>query len=762
MFSCIFEFMNLLRFIFLLILFTPIHSLIAQPTPVGQWQSYFTYTSSTSTACVGNKVFFGQAHLLEYDTEEKSFTTYSKVNGLSDINIQLLCYDPSSQFMIIVYSNSNIDLFKDNVFYNIPDIKNLNVIGSKQIHNIYFRNKLIYISSDLGIIVLDPIRKEIKETYKLELSGSPASVNALDSKGGLFYALTNKGIFTADQSNPNLQNFTNWTLINPKNALDIVNLQDSLYIMDSTSVYKISNTSLDLMYAGKSKCKRLKKGVSNFYLCESSASERQLRVFDVLGNLVDSVRNINPSDVVEKSADELWIADIWEGSIRIVDRSIKDVIRPNGINLNSVYNLSYADGDMFVSAGNISAWNVSLTPASISRLKPNGDWIWYTRDNGTAGLEDKIDILDVAYDKRTRGMYAASFADGLWEWKPDNTSTTYKNTPYIVPYGGSNRLADVEFDNDYNLWMTNYGSDNQLVVKLKDGTWQKFSLPSNATERTATQIVIDDANQKWVLAPRGLGVYVYNDNNSISNKNDDKVKLLTKGVGSGNLPTSDPNCIEKDKTGKIWIGSSSGIGIFNCPESIFTTEGCDAELKIVKYDADAGLLFQGENIKSIATDGANNKWIGSENGVWLISDDAEKILQRFTTDNSPLPSNSIRKILVHPISGEVFIATEQGLVSFRGDATEGAASNDDILVFPNPVPSNFEGTIAIKGLVTNADVRITDVSGQLVFRTKAQGGQAVWNGKNYTGFRPRSGVYYVFVTNEDGSETKTTKFIYNE
>jgi hypothetical protein len=185
-------------------------------------------------------------------------------------------------------------------------------------------------------------------------------------------------------------------------------------------------------------------------------------------------------------------------------------------------------------------------------------------------------------------------------------------------------------------------------------------------------------------------------------------------------------------------------------------------LKIVKYDADAGLLFQGENIKSIATDGANNKWIGSENGVWLINDDAEKILQRFTTDNSPLPSNSIRKILVHPISGEVFIATEQGLVSFRGDATEGAASNDDILVFPNPVPSNFEGTIAIKGLVTNADVRITDVSGQLVFRTKAQGGQAVWNGKNYTGFRPRSGVYYVFVTNEDGSETKTTKFIYNE
>lgn len=71
----------------------------------------------------------------------------------------------------------------------------------------------------------------------------------------------------------------------------------------------------------------------------------------------------------------------------------------------------------------------------------------------------------------------------------------------------------------------------------------------------------------------------------------------------------------------------------------------------------------------------------------------------------------------------------------------------------------YNGTIAIKGLVTNADVRITDVSGQLVFRTIAQGGQATWNGKNYLGQKPKSGVYYVFVSNTDGAKTKTGKFI---
>jgi hypothetical protein len=193
-----------------------------------------------------------------------------------------------------------------------------------------------------------------------------------------------------------------------------------------------------------------------------------------------------------------------------------------------------------------------------------------------------------------------------------------------------------------------------------------------------------------------------------------------------------------------------------------STGGCDAELKVVKYDLDAGLLFKQENVTTIAVDGANNKWIGTNNGVWLISDDAEEILFRFTKDNSPLPSNDINKIAINPETGVVYIATDIGLVSFRGNATDGASTNDNLLVFPNPVQSDYTGTIAIKGLVENADVRITDVAGQLVFRTKAQGGQAVWNGKNYLNQRPRTGVYYVFVTNTDGSETKTGKFIFNE
>jgi len=310
--------------------------------------------------------------------------------------------------------------------------------------------------------------------------------------------------------------------------------------------------------------------------------------------------------------------------------------------------------------------------------------------------------------------------------------------------------------------MSNYGAPDQLVVKKADGSWQKFSFPYTVSEKTASQLVIDNANQKWMVAPRGVGIYVLNDNNSIDNKNDDQIKYLRTGLGYGNLPNNDVNCIVKDLNGKIWVGTSDGIGIFNCAESLMTASGCDAELKIVKYDLNAGLLFQRENVKTIAVDGANNKWIGTNNGVWLISDDAEKILQHFNIDNSPLPSNEINKIVVHPITGDVFIATNAGLVSYRGVATQGSENNDNLVVFPNPVPSQYGGIIAIKGLVGNADVRITDAAGQLVYRTTAQGGQATWSGLNYLGQRPRTGVFYVFVTNADGSESKAGKFIFNE
>jgi hypothetical protein len=177
----------------------------------------------------------------------------------------------------------------------------------------------------------------------------------------------------------------------------------------------------------------------------------------------------------------------------------------------------------------------------------------------------------------------------------------------------------------------------------------------------------------------------------------------------------------------------------------------------VQFDRFAGLLFGDEDVRTMAVDGANRKWIGSQNGVWLVSADGSKVIHRFSDRNSPLLNNMVHRIAVAPLTGEVFISTFDGICSFRGNATEAEASAGKVLVFPNPVPPGYSGMIAIRGLMRDGIVKITEPDGRLVYQTRALGGQAVWNGRNYRGERVSSGVYLVIAADDTGRERMVTK-----
>lgn len=751
--------------ILLLISFLDIATLKAQDVPIGNWKSHFAYTSSSTVEVIGNKIYSGSRHLYSYDIDQNDFMTYTKINALSDINITLLRYDKESANMILIYENGNIDLYDQGKVRNIPDIKNMNASGSKRINNVLFFNKMMYLATDFGIVVIDPARREIKETYVLQRDGLIVEVKDIMVNTDTFYAATSAGICKAAVNTPVLQNFANWQFISNQSVDYAITFQGNVFFANTSTLFQYTSSQIIPVYSALAPIARIRTGVNAMYLCEVSNSYKAIKKFSSDATLLDSIKAVNPYDVVEFNGGEPWVADYWVGMTRILPSKEKVVYRPNSIFDNNSYNLSQYDNDIFVSGGAEKSWVYTFNSSGFSQYK-NGEWTSYNRFVNTPAMDTITDILDVAVDPSTGYIYAASFGGGLLEYRPaDNSSIVHKNTPFIQAAVGdpnSYRIVSLAFDKDNNLWMSNYAAPEQLVVKKKDGSWQKFAFQYSTNERTASQILIDNANQKWMVAPRGIGIYVLNDNNTIDNKSDDKMKRITTGVGFGNLPSNEVYCMAKDRDGKLWIGTGDGIAIFNCAEAIFSQSSCDAELKVVKYDLDAGLLFQREIVKTIAVDGANNKWIGTNNGVWLITSDAEKILRRFTVDNSPLPSNEINKIIVHPQTGEVYIATNAGLISYRGEATQSSPTNQDLSIFPNPVPADFNGIIAIKGLVEDADVRITDVAGQLVYRTKAQGGQAVWNGLKYTGDKPRSGVYFVFVTNKDGSETNVGKFVMYE
>ena len=216
----------------------------------------------------------------------------------------------------------------------------------------------------------------------------------------------------------------------------------------------------------------------------------------------------------------------------------------------------------------------------------------------------------------------------------------------------------------------------------------------------------------------------------------------------------------KDKNGFIWIGTNDGIGIIQCLENVFSSQGCDAVLPVVQQGGFNQYLFNGEEVRSIAVDGADRKWVATKNGVWLINPEGDKVIYRFTEENSPLLSNDVKRIAIDGKTGEAFFATANGICSFRSTATEGDETNNNVMVFPNPVPPGYNGTIAIRGLVNNAIVKITELDGRLVYQTRALGGQAIWDGKDYRGRKISSGVYLVLVSDDGRKENLATKIIF--
>jgi hypothetical protein len=217
-----------------------------------------------------------------------------------------------------------------------------------------------------------------------------------------------------------------------------------------------------------------------------------------------------------------------------------------------------------------------------------------------------------------------------------------------------------------------------------------------------------------------------------------------------------------DRDGQVWVGTIKGVAVFYSPENVFSDEiNIQAQQIYVEEEGISQYLLESEEVRCIAVDGANNKWFGTSNsGVFYMSEDGTKQIYHFTEDNSPLLSNNIFDIAIDNESGEVFFGTEKGIVSFRNVATNASETSESAKVFPNPVKESYNGPIAIKNLTQDANVKITDLSSNVVFEGFAEGGQITWNGTNLNGDRVSTGVYLVFITNEDGSQTMVSKILF--
>ena len=295
-------------------------------------------------------------------------------------------------------------------------------------------------------------------------------------------------------------------------------------------------------------------------------------------------------------------------------------------------------------------------------------------------------------------------------------------------------------------WIADYKNG---LLSNSEGNFKSYSPNSLDTlyQTRRDSIVLDLDGNRWIRQGNFGGILV------ISSKN--QRQFVSTGAGSGNLPSENVKSLALDRDGQMWVGTDKGVVVFDNPNAVFSGKNFDAYTPVFERRR----LLGNEIITSIAIDGGNRKWMGTRNGIFLFNPDGTELVSNFNEKNSPLPSNEISYITAELNTGEVYIRTPKGMVSYRGTATEGILKQDEsgVKVFPNPVRPDFNGTIGIEGLVENAFVKITDIAGNLVFETRANGGTAIWNGNTLSGGRVKTGIYLIFSANAKGEETLVSR-----
>lgn len=745
-------------------------SAIAQP-PLGQWREHLPWNSGVSVCEAYNRIYCATSNALMYfDPEDRSLHRLSRVSGLAETGIALARKNEFTGRIIVAYQNSNLDLIEKNTIRNISDIKRKTIAGDKAVYNIYSKNNLSYICCGFGIVVINEDRRETADTWFIGANGNFTPVYGLTEDGGFFYAATAEGIKKAPVTGANLADYRVWINISGANGLgtgpvrDVVKQGAVLLALKNDTVFSFRNGNWQTYYAPAAQIRSITPSQNKLLVSEQWGSGGKVVVINETGTVSATLVQNNLPESPRQAIlvnNTVWVADFFKGLYEVNSNQFTLHV-PNAPSGTASGEMIFAENTMWVAAGSVNdAWNYTYNANGVFRFE--GDyWSNYWRFN-TPAMDSMLDFVTLAYSSADDRMYCGSYGGGLLQITSDNSVKVYKQNSTLrsaIGDPGSYRVSGLAVDGNNNLWVSNYGAPSALHVKKPDDTWRAFNIPFFLNDGAVSQILVDDFDQKWMVSPKGNGLICFNHGNSLDNPADDKWKLYQNGSGNGNLPENNVYCVAKDKDGIIWVGTANGIALIACAGDVFTAQGCSAILPVVQQDRFAGLLFQNETVQTIAVDGANRKWVGTKNGVWLISAGGEKVIHRFSEENSPLLNNDVKKITINPQNGEVFFATFKGICSFRGSATEPAENHGNVLVFPNPVPPEFNGQIAIRGLADQSIVKITELDGRLVYQTKALGGQAIWNGTNYRGQKISSGAYLVLVTSEGNNDKVAAKIFF--
>lgn len=749
---------------------------------VGQWRDHLSY-AQLKRLCFADGLVYAAANqgIFHFDRDEYSLTRHNKTTDLNDLGIATMAYDEGSHCLVVAYTNSNVDLVSDHGVYNVSDIKRSGLTGDKTIYSIRFSRGKAFLSCGFGIVVIDMVRHEIEETYYIGDGGSHLAVYDMAFAKGRILAATARGILVADSACRYLNIATNWvadttSILRGMPIFQLEALGDGLLLVadggdSSRWVYRYAMEEGRLYE--RSTLPWLTGDIRSLHNCDGRwvvSFFDSVNVYDTSGMLqrtvvsADWLSSMEAHDALLARDGSLWVAHNWAGLVHVsADGQKVDTYVPDGPASDNVYRLVPYKSRMFVCPGGKTSTysNAYLDPRVYTFQKEK----WTNTDNSNI-TTPFWDILDVAVNpKDTTQLLAASWGAGLVKVVDnkavalyDHTNTDGALTRYTVGDFSTLHTGAVAFDSKGNAWMTNSLVQNGLAVMHKDGTWESFDTEAMVDGSELDKIIWDSVNDyKW-FGGRANRIYVH----------DGKGRMAWVDPNYGSkMETASVTCMAQDHDGEIWIGTNKGLKVITGGYNAFKNGGAGEKAPVsclnitISNNEFAEYLMAYESVTCLAVDGANRKWVGTAaGGLYLISDNGQEELLHFTAANSPLFSDKIVCVSVQPKTGEVFVGTDKGLQSYRGTATYATGRPDgDIHAFPNPVRSDYDGPIAIKGFSRNALVHITDAAGHVLFSTTAHGGQAIWNGRTNSGVRVATGVYFVLASDSAGKMREVAKVL---
>jgi hypothetical protein len=732
-----------------------------------EWEGHFSYVSVTSISQGNDRVYAASENaVFTFDLSTREIETKSTVNGLSGETISTIYYSEEFNLLVIGYETGLIEIVLDgdeNVRIEVGILEELNVPPNvKHINHFYEFDGKLYISAGYGISVYDLALLEFIDTYFIGNFGSQINVNQITVVEPYIYAATTgNGVRKAMVNDDNLIDFNAWT--NIAGGLTLKGIQEiggEIYTIDgSNKVFLVLNF---LQFVTQ-----INGDVQDFTSKDEVLVITTTESIQAYGNGFSPIASVNSLSGFEYVLQSGYAFNniFYLGTTEIGMLSVPfgasngEQILPDGPLLNHPFAVDASPGQLWTSFGEIDV-NFNPFPLNfrgISYLRAGQDWLNIPEEE-VLGASDIVHVK--INPENTSEVYMSSFQKGLLKVVDQVPVKIYNQTsspPIQAPPNLPNaevRIYGADFDREGNLWMVQTFTNDGLLKLTPNDQIQAIDISGIIDGETDLGLSkLDISREGFVFFGSSRdGLIGYDPGTGRFNK-------IQEGVGSGNLPTTNVRAVAFDVQNRLWIGTLRGLRVlFNVSSFFDEGENTDAQPIIILEDGVPQELLFEQSITDIEVDGSNNKWIATAtSGVFYLSPNGQETLLRFTKSNSPLPSNNVLDISIDGDSGVVYFATENGLVAFKGTSTAPKDNLENVYAYPNPVRPGFLGNVTVDGLTAKANVKITDIEGNIVFEETSQGGSVSWDTTAFGKYRVASGVYLILVTTDDATETTVSK-----